>query len=461
MTEPGQQRIEAGPASKDREGTQLRRDLVMFAAICALALSGAVVTASEPLKLTLEQSISVALEKSPAVRIARQQVAKAAAAVREARSAKYPVIEGSVTHQRTGPIPTFEVQVGPVTEKISIGTPESTLSRAQLTLPVDISGLIATAQDAAELQYLGARFALEQARQQVALAVEQAYLNVLRAEALDRVARESLESAQEHLRLARARFEAGVVPQFDVLRAEVQLANFRQQAVASANAVKLAYAALNRAMGTDVETALTLVEPPEPGLVKPDPDESLAEALKQHPEALQAAVLVKAASKGVRLARAGLRPSLALVAGQNWQSPVSSFAGRPQWWDVTAALSLPLFDSGATRAKVKQAMADAAAAKLAEEDVRQQISLEVTRAVLNIAESQERLRTADRDVEQAREALRLAQVRYKAGVSTAIEVTDAEVALTQALTNRVNALYDYELALASYNRALGRPVAGE
>jgi OMF family outer membrane factor len=102
-----------------------------------------------------------------------------------------------------------------------------------------------------------------------------------------------------------------------------------------------------------------------------------------------------------------------------------------------------------------------ATAKLSEEDTRQSISLEVTQALLNITESQERLRTTAKDVEQAREALRLAGVRYKAGVSTAIEVTDAEVALTQVLSNRVSALYDYQLALASYRRALGRPIRGE
>jgi len=92
------------------------------------------------------------------------------------------------------------------------------------------------------------------------------------------------------------------------------------------------------------------------------------------------------------------------------------------------------------------------------DQIRQGISLEVRQAVLNILNAQERLAAAEKGVDQAREALRLANVRFEAGVSTAVEVSDAQVALTDAQTNLVNAMNDYRQALARYERAIGAPV---
>ena len=437
----------------------MSRKLFLASACVALAISvGAAGEEKSPLELTYESSVGLALQKSPAVRIGEQQVVKAAGTVTTARAAKGPQLAGSVVHLRTGPISTFTIPFGPVPETISIGVPRDTRGTLSLAQPIDILRAISTAQSAAELNLLSARLALEAIRQKIALAVQSGFLGALRAQELQRVADEALQAAEEHVRIARAHFEAGTAPHFDVLRAEVQAATFRQNLVAARNAVLLAAAALDRTIGLDVTTPLTLKQPPAAETSVPDLEPSLKEAAKQRPEVLQAQVIERAASKGVYLARTNLFPSLAILADYNFDLNPSDLGGLSRSWSVSAALSIPLFDSGATRGKVKSAKADLQSARLNKEDTERQVDLEVTQARIGMQDAAERLTTAQKDAEQAREALRLANVRYQAGVATAIEVTDAEVAMTQARTSEVNATYDYLQARAQFERALGRPL---
>jgi outer membrane protein TolC len=149
------------------------------------------------------------------------------------------------------------------------------------------------------------------------------------------------------------------------------------------------------------------------------------------------------------------------VGNRNYDADPSSFGGQRETWDASAALSLPLFDSGQTRGRVKQARADLESAREAEQQMHNLVMLEVRQAHLSILEAQERMRVAEKDVEQAREALRLAQIRYQSGISTSVEVTDAEVALAQSRTSQVNAFYDYLLARARLQKAVGTPLQEE
>ncbi|NIM05813.1 MAG: TolC family protein [Armatimonadetes bacterium] len=409
--------------------------------------------------LSLEEAVSIALKNNPTVLIAEQQVRRAGGQVTEARSGLWPRLSASATHTRTGPISTVEIPTPTGTEEIEISVPEATRYQLTLSLPLDISGQIRAATSAASLNLLAQEFALAAVRQSVALEVQEAYLGVLRAESLKSVADEALAAAREHLRVAKLNFEAGTVAYFDVLRAEVQVANFQQRLVEAENGVELAKSSLNFTMGEDVNQPLEVESPAEISPAAPPPvEESQQEADARRPELLQARAQVEAAEKGIRIAKAGLRPSLALVGNRNYDENPSAFGGLKRTWDATAALSIPLFDSGETRGRLKQARADEESARRTEELTRNQVMLEVRQAHLSILEATERMRVAEKDVEQAREALRLAQLRYQSGLSTSVEVTDAEVALAQSMTNQVNAYYDYLLAQARLQKAVGAPL---
>jgi outer membrane protein TolC len=120
---------------------------------------------------------------------------------------------------------------------------------------------------------------------------------------------------------------------------------------------------------------------------------------------------------------------------------------------ATLALSIPIWDGGITKARVAEANADLSKAADTLTQVKLGVSLEVRTAALNVQDSLDRVSTTAENVSLAVEALRLANVRYNAGISTLVEVLDAESALTQARFNNVNALYDYTTAVADLERA--------
>ena len=186
---------------------------------------------------------------------------------------------------------------------------------------------------------------------------------------------------------------------------------------------------------------------------------SVALAYERRPEVKQARVGTELARRGVTLARATGGPTLGLGFNYNYNLDTSAFNSRSGQWNAVAAVSLPVFEGGLTRARVTQARADVGAAQVAEEQAREGVALEVQQAILSIREASERLSAAGTNVRQAQEALRLAKVRYREGVATPLEVTDAQAVLTQAESNEVNARYDYLLATARYERAVG-PAAG-
>jgi outer membrane protein TolC len=158
----------------------------------------------------------------------------------------------------------------------------------------------------------------------------------------------------------------------------------------------------------------------------------------------------------IAFARRERRPELSVTGAYTLTPDAGGFAAQDDQWRLGASLSMNLFDAGAIRSRIRQAQAQEDAAQAQLELVQQQVALDVRTALLNLREAQERRATTAANVQQAQEALRISQVRYKAGVATNVEVTDAQVALTEAQTNQVNAEYDYLNAQAALARALGR-----
>ena len=176
---------------------------------------------------------------------------------------------------------------------------------------------------------------------------------------------------------------------------------------------------------------------------------------------LQAADLrIGIAERAVYLARQGRLPSMALTGTYEWTQETSTLQPANTSWTVVLAASLPIFDGGRTKAQVAQARSDVEDAKTGREQILQGVALQVRQAYLSLREAQVRLQATANAVEAAREAARLARVRYEAGVGTTVEVTDAVAALTGANTNYVTAAYDARVSLAQLESAIGGPIEG-
>jgi outer membrane protein TolC len=292
---------------------------------------------------------------------------------------------------------------------------------------------------------------VELQRQLIALSVKEAYTNLLFAQRLVRVQQQALERADLNLRSARGFYEVGTRPKSDVARAEVDVANARVDLIRARNAERLARVALNTAMGIDLDTPTQVQDNLVYEPVRLDRAEIRAEALRERPEYRQARLRVEAAQAQERRAFRDFFPD---VTGSGAYGAV-----RPELaevWSLTLSLTWPLYDGGGRLARYREARANLEAARARVRALELDIAREVEQAQINVEEAQERLLAAQTAVASAQENFRLAQGRFDAGVGTILELTDAQLALTQAQNLEAQALADYRIALYRLDRARGR-----
>ncbi|MDI6828645.1 MAG: TolC family protein [Armatimonadota bacterium] len=429
---------------------RLIRSAVMIALIIFQLNAGKAATAE---KLTLDESIKIALQNNPRVHIAKENIRKAYASIDEATSQGMPKLSLEGTYQRLDEVSV--VRFGD--REIPLGSLYSRTADLILTQPLDVFGIVRAGKKTARYNSSAAMSEYEQVVNDITLETKKAYFNVLRAEQFIKVQEENVKALEAHLADAKAHLTAGTVAPFEVLRAETQVANAKQQLIIAKNGLELARSAFNNVLARPLDTQVDLVEPDKPQFVDADLKACVDTALSARPEAKKADMQVKAADEVARIAMLAGKPRFNLRWAYNRSFDVSTFNPRESSWRAFLTASYFIFDGGATKASVEKATTDAKSARSMHEQTLRSITLDVQQAYLNIKESQERIQTTEKALELARESMRLAQVRYQGGVSTQVEVFDAQAALTLAQTNYVNAIYDYQIALAQLERAVGGP----
>jgi outer membrane protein len=193
----------------------------------------------------------------------------------------------------------------------------------------------------------------------------------------------------------------------------------------------------------------------------PDYNHLLQEALQTRPEILEADANIAAARRGIEVARTSELPTLSLGLGYTYTPNATGFA-RMNQGAATLNVSVPIFDGGLAKARVREARATVADAEVSRRQSVDQVTLDLQQAYLAILQARDQVAVANVGLTQAREAARLARVRYNAGVSQQtgvspiLELSNAQSSLAQAESNQVNALYNYNNAHSQLDRAIGR-----
>jgi outer membrane protein TolC len=210
---------------------------------------------------------------------------------------------------------------------------------------------------------------------------------------------------------------------------------------------------------TQPQTATGTVE--DPIDLGPEYNGLLEEALRTRPDVLEADANIAAARRGIQVARASQLPSLSFGLGYTYTPNAAGFS-RVNQGAATLSVSVPIFDGGLSRARVKEARATVADAENSRRQAVDQVALDLQQAYLALIQARDQVQVANVGLTQAREAARLARVRYnagvsqQAGVSPILELSNAQTSLAQAESNQVNALYNYNSARAQLDRAIGR-----
>jgi outer membrane protein TolC len=443
---------------------------------CAGALAAALVLgpaagarAQAPRPVTMVEALTQAAQSNLTLRAAAFEVTIARAQLAQADAVRTGqlVLSGSYTRTNeisgssiTIPGGTFPGVPGPITITLQAPSPNLFNTALNYQYPLYTGGRIESQIGLARANLKGAEAALERAKQQVILEVKQAYYQLLLAQAGVEVAARTLASADENLRVARARVAAGTSPRFDEVQAEVNQANARQSLIRSRNVVALAQHGLDAIMGLPLDTVLQPRETMVLVAVRGEVGAFVRRALENRPELVEQQARLAAAQAAIEIARAGGRPALVLSGGPTYGNTSGGSAGGSATfgWSVTLSATVPLFDGGVTAERVREAEARLEQLRVVEAQLRQAIELEVRRAMLNFASAAEELAAADKIVEQAAEGLRIANVRFAAGVSTNLEVITAQASFSQAEANRIQALFNVNIARAQLERATGGPV---
>ena len=397
--------------------------------------------------LNLQRCVDITLKNHPNVIAAMNTLQATRARIGQAKAGYYPQINWSSGYSRISPV---FVASG----KVPGGTDSYDQYASSLSLSQNIFDFGKTASQVG-IQNLSAessRYDLETVSIQLVYAVKQAYYIQLQAVKNRDVARESVRQFQQHLGQAKAFFEVGVRPKFDVTKAELDLSNAKLNLLRAENAFQIARITLNSAMGVPGAPEYGI----EDNLGVRDGGTDFEQALKgaydQRSDLRSLAAKREAAQQSIELAQKGYYPQLSGNAAYQWSG--QDFPLDREWM-VGATLDFPLFTGLSTKYQVEEARSNIGVLKANEEALRQGIRLDVEQAWLALQETRERIDMAELTVRQADENYRLAEGRYTTGVGNPIEVTDALVALGNAKNSHTQALYDHKVAQAGMEKAMG------
>lgn len=405
--------------------------------------------AAEPLALSLDECIALALKNNASMVIAKLDREKSLWAVKEAKSEKGPSISFTHTDSRYSTPPTATI---PYYLWTTIYDNEITLS-----LPVYSGGKLEGQIKQAELNNNVAELAIEATKQQLKQTVTNDYFTVLQYHNELQISQDTVNNYQRHLQDVRAQYNVGTVSKADVLASEVSLADAQNDLIIAQNQYDLAVSSLNNDIGLPLESMLALKEELKYELYSKKLDECVAYALENRPELAQQQAKIAIAQSETDVAQSGYRPSVTFAASQDWYDEELPGTKNSNWL-VSLTATFNLFDSGETKAKVRQAKANLTTVREETRKTRDAIILEVRQYYLNMREAENRMSTGKVAVEQAEENLRIAEVRYSAGVGTNLDVLDSVLALNKAKTNDIQALYDYNTNKAQLIKAMGTPV---
>jgi outer membrane protein TolC len=430
--------------------------------IAMLITMGAADLRADVLSLSLQKAIEIALERNEDIQVAREAVNNRESRVREVRSDALPSLTGRANYTRNIRLPVifFETEEG--LQQITIGEDNAYDFNLTLEQVIDVFGRVPKALKSAHLYSDIGKEDLQRIENEVVFDVRSSYYGVILAEQLRDVASKSLEQAEASLKQVESMVREGTRSRFDLLRARVEVANRKPELIRAENEVELADSRLKRVLGLQFDTEIDLSDELTMVPIEMDVDEGIALALTRRPELRSIDKEVEMGEIQVRLSGLERFPSLFLqsrysIQGQTDKTfPESEEFARS--WNASVGLTLPIFDGLKTSGRINQSRAQLSMARYQKQKAEEEVRLEVFEAFRNLETAKEEILSQQANVNEAEEAYRLATIRFANGLATQLEVNDVELALNLARTNFIQSLYDYNVARARVEQAIGEKV---
>jgi len=400
--------------------------------------------------LTLEEAIRVALANNREILVAKEKIEEAKQRIKEAKAGYFPTIDLSGTYTHLNEAPSMGI---PGYGSVEMGQADNYLSKLSINQPLYTSGRLSYANKQTDLGYQRAQEDLNNVQNNITFQVKKAFYAVLLAQENVEVTEKALDQANRHLDVVEDFFKVGVVSRFDLLRTRVEVANLKPDLIQARNDLRLSQESLANLLSLssaslELEGELSL-EPRRITL-----EEVIDKALKERSDLKSLKLQKEMSEVALKLAGVQNKPTLALVGNYQYQNPSQ---GKDEWgeeWNLNLVLSIPLFDGWANRARVAQRRSQIKQIDLSLRGLEAGIDLEVKKAFWDLEASEGRIYAQEKNIEQAEEALSIAEVRYQSGAITNLEVLDAQLALTRVRLGYLKALYDHNVAIAELEKAM-------
>ncbi len=406
--------------------------------------------------ITVEQAIKMTLENHPAVRKAEYGMTASAARVEVNRSARYPDISVKGDYTRIGPVPSFSL---PGQGPLELAPYDNFDFHLGLRQTLYDFGRTDEAVNLAETSRQTAADNIDLVKFDLAYQTVGVFTNILILHQRFAVLDEQLQTLRQHLEMSVKRMEVGTATDFDTLTIQVRIAVVESDSIDAAHALESREIMLRQLTGLPPETPINLRGSFASDKVALDADSLMAAAEKQRPELLLSHDLESGATAQSRLAALGDKPSLDLnlVTGfkNGYEPNLNTWRGN---YAAGLELKIPVFNGRKTKHQTAEAEAGLNSARAHTADLERQIHAEILQALAGVNSNLKKISSTETQVRQAEKAVSMARVRYAAGVTTNLDLLDAETTLSEAKLIRLRAFYDYTASLNALDRATGRKV---
>jgi outer membrane protein TolC len=402
----------------------------------------------------------MALAQNPYHLATEERVDAAQSKVREAASGFFPSLNAQGLHTLDEKV--FELEFpsfipGEPPQRVKVDFTRDYQFSLALSLPLFTGGRLTSGFKQAKYNLESTKEAVRQSKQLTVFNTKKAFYGYLLSKEFAAVAEEAVDVAEKHYKNVKNMYEVGMASKFDLLRSEVQVANLKPNLIKARNNLNIAQLSIKTILGLDLSQPIEIkgnlaYEPLDPNL-----DECTSTALQNRPEIIQLNYQRKMAGEALKLAVASYLPTVAISGTYNFWADKFNFK-KDTWqsyYAVNLTFTIPIFNGFSNSAQVAQSKAAIREIEMTQKGLEETIKFEVRQAVLKLNEAKESLLSQEKNVEQAKESLRIAELNFSEGLITSLDVSSAQAAYSQAKTYYSQALYDYVVSLAELDKAMG------
>lgn len=430
--------------------------------ICMIVylLPGRLFFAQEKVVLTLEKSIELALTQNPYHLASEERVAAAEQQVREAAAGFLPSLNS--TAMATLDEKLFELEFpsmipGRPPETVKVDFTRDYQIGLNLSIPLYTGGRLTAGYKSAKYNLQSTQESVRQSEHTTVFNTKAAFYGCLLARQFVSVAEQAVKDAEDLHKNVKSQYEVGLASQFDLLRSEVRVVNLKPQLIQAKNNFEVMKLNLKTLLGMDIATPIEIQGNLAYEPIEPEMEKSIGLAIQNRPEILQLEYQKRIAEEMWKMARAERLPTLSISGSFNFWADRLAITGDAwqDYYNINLVLTVPIFNGFGPAARQAQAKTAVREIELNLKGLKDGVKFEVSQAILRIEEARESLLSQEKNVEQAEESLRIANLNYTEGMITVLDVSAAQTALTQARVNYSQAVYDFFVAVADFERSLG------